>query len=314
MTGLVFDEIFLKHGSYDHPESPMRLQVIRDHLRKTDLWDRLLHLPVRPATMEELQKVHAPKYIKSIETISNEGGGQADTDTVLSAKSYEAAIMAAGGCIEAGEAVMAGTVRNAFCAVRPPGHHALANSTMGFCVFNNVAILAKHLQYHLDIINILIIDWDIHHGNGTQEAFYDDPTVFFFSMHGFPMFPGTGAKGESGTGLGREHNVNIPVYPGTDRETYLRVFKHSLEIIGERFIPGFILISAGFDTYKDDPVGGLGLEIDDFAQLTDWVVQFADEHCDGRIVSVLEGGYHLEALPLSVEAHLRVLSGQTQSL
>ncbi|HUU70472.1 MAG TPA: histone deacetylase, partial [Planctomycetota bacterium] len=195
-----------------------------------------------------------------------------------------------------------------FCAVRPPGHHALADRTMGFCIFNNIAILAKALQYHRDIVNMLIIDWDIHHGNGTQEAFYDDPTVFFFSLHGFPMFPGSGARNESGSGLGRELTVNIPIFPGTDRETYLRIFQTNLADIRERFKPDLILISAGFDTYKADPVGGLGLEIPDFGLLTQWVVELANEACKGRIVSVLEGGYDLTALPLSVEAHLRALA------
>jgi len=312
MTGLVYDDIYLAHGSEEHPDSPARLRAIRDHLIKVGLWDRLQHIPARPATIDELTFVHTPKYIKSIEDLSNAGGGQADVDTVLSRDSYNAALMAVGGCIEAGKAVAAGKVKNAFCAVRPPGHHALPNSTMGFCVFNNVAILAKYLQYHHDVINILIIDWDIHHGNGTQEAFYDDPTALFFSMHGFPMFPGSGSRGESGTGLGRALTMNIPIYPGTDRETYLSIFRHGLRQITERFTPEFILISAGFDTYKDDPVGGLGLEVSDFALLTEWVVELAREHCNERIVSVLEGGYHLTALPLSVEKHLRVLSGIAQ--
>ncbi|HUW34157.1 MAG TPA: histone deacetylase [Planctomycetota bacterium] len=308
MTGHVYDDIFLAHGSDQHPEGPARLKVIREHLVKVGLWDRLEHIPARPATMDELTRVHSPKYVKSIEEFCEAGGGTADVDTVLSRESYRAAIMAAGGCIEAGEAVVAGRIRNAFCAVRPPGHHALADRTMGFCIFNNIAILAKALQYHRDIVNMLIIDWDIHHGNGTQEAFYDDPTVFFFSLHGFPMFPGSGARNESGSGLGRELTVNIPIFPGTDRETYLRIFQTNLADIRERFKPDLILISAGFDTYKADPVGGLGLEIPDFGLLTQWVVELANEACKGRIVSVLEGGYDLTALPLSVEAHLRALA------
>ena len=309
MTGLVYDDIYLAHGSDLHPESPARLKVIREHLVMTGLWDKLVPIPARPATAAELTAVHAPHYVKEIEDFCNAGGGTANVDTVLSRDSYRAAIMAAGGCIEAGKAVMAGRVNNAFCAIRPPGHHALPDRTMGFCVFNNIAILAKYLQFQHDVINILIVDWDIHHGNGTQEAFYDDPTVFFFSMHGFPMFPGSGAKGESGSGLGRELTLNIPIFPGTDRETYLSIFRHSIADIRERFKPEFILISAGFDTYRADPVGGLDLEVQDFATLTRLVVELARETCNGRIVSVLEGGYHLEALPLAVETHLRVLAG-----
>ena len=309
-TGLIYDDIFLEHDTDGHPENAERLRAIRRRLLETGLWDRMRHVPARPATLDELCEVHARSYVRRIDELCKAGGGRPDGDTVLSPRSCDAALAAAGGCIEAGKAVMAGTVRNAFCAVRPPGHHALANSTMGFCVFNNVAILAKYLQRSEKVTHVLIVDWDIHHGNGTQEAFYDDPTVFFFSMHGFPMFPGTGTKQEIGIGPGSAHTLNIPIYPGADRAEYMETFEHHIREIGRRFSPQIILISAGFDTWKDDPIGGLGLELEDYTTLTRLVMELAQQKCGGRIVSVLEGGYDLRGLALSVENHLLALMGE----
>jgi len=308
-TGLVYDDIFLQHDTGAHPESPARLRAIRDRLIRVGLWDKLYHVPVRPATLAELTAVHSRKYVQEIEDLCKGGGGVIDADTVLSKHSYEAAVKAVGGCIEAAAAIMAGTIKNAFCAVRPPGHHAVFNAAMGFCVFNNVALIAKYLQQHAGIEKILIVDWDIHHGNATQETFYDDPDVFFFSIHGFPMFPGTGKHTERGIGAGSAHTLNVPIPPGADREEYMSTFRATMQDIRRRFTPDFILIDAGFDTYKDDPVGGLGLELADFVTLTEDVMAFAGDACDGRIISVLEGGYHLTGLALAVEAHLRLLSG-----
>ena len=228
-------------------------------------------------------------------------------DTPISEDSYDAALAAAGGVLAAVDAVMEGRIRNAFCAVRPPGHHSLPNQAMGFCLFNNVAIAARYLQKKHGVAKVLIVDWDVHHGNGTQEVFYDDPTVLYFSVHRYPFYPMTGSKAERGAGDGLGFIINVPLPAGTGDAEYRKAFREILMPKAMDFDPDFVLVSAGFDAHEDDPLGGMEVSSEGFAEMSRLVKQIADRCCEGRLVSVLEGGYDLEGLADSVEAHLRVL-------
>ena len=228
-------------------------------------------------------------------------------DTPISPESYEVALAAAGGVLGAVDAVMEKKIRNAFCAVRPPGHHATEDTAMGFCIFNNVAVATRYIQKQYNLSKILIVDWDVHHGNGTQAAFYDDPTVLYFSVHQYPFYPGTGSEAEKGNGKGLDHTINVPLPAGSGDSDYVRVFQERLRPAALAFSPDFVLISAGFDAHESDLLGSMKVTAQGFAKLTDVVKKIAEKCCAGRLVSVLEGGYHLEGLADSVEAHIRVL-------
>ena len=228
-------------------------------------------------------------------------------DAPASRGSYEVALLAAGGVQAAVDAVMRGTVSNAFCAIRPPGHHALKNKAMGFCLFNNIAIAARYIQKHYQLSRVLIVDWDVHHGNGTQAMFYDDPTVLYFSVHQSPFYPGTGGAEETGEGKGLGFTRNIPMAAGSGDDEYRRAFSQELRPLAASFKPDFVLVSAGFDAAKDDLLGGMKVTPAGYAELTRIVRDIADQSCRGRLVTVLEGGYNLESLAASAEAHVRVL-------
>jgi len=215
--------------------------------------------------------------------------------------------MAAGGVLTAIDAVIEQKVTNAFCAVRPPGHHALENRAMGFCIFNNVAIGTRYIQEKHNLPKILIVDWDVHHGNGTQAAFYDDPNVLYFSVHQYPFYPGSGSQAEQGSGKGLQTNINVPLPPGSGDESYVKAFEEKLTPAASSFVPDFVLVSAGFDAHKGDLLGGMRVTEQGFAKLTQIVKSIAEKCCAGRLVSVLEGGYGMEGLAASVEAHIRVL-------
>jgi len=284
--------------------------VIIDAIRSdTKLSEQLIEMKPEPVTKGLIQAAHTPQHLKRIEQAFEEGWPQLDMDTVISVKSYDAALLAAGGAIAGVDAVMRGEAKNAFAAVRPPGHHATAERTMGFCIFNNVAIAAKYAQNkYKEIERVAIIDWDVHHGNGTQGIFYDDPSAFFFSMHQYPWYPGTGSRGETGHGRGLGSTMNVPVKANTSATDQKRAFEAAIEEISTKVKPDIIFISAGFDAHHDDPLGQLRLEDPDFISMTSTIKEWADEVCEGRIVSCLEGGYNLETLGETVAAHVGELA------
>ncbi|HLG29463.1 MAG TPA: histone deacetylase [Candidatus Brocadiales bacterium] len=322
MAMLIYDDIFLEHDTgYGHPESALRLKNTVAYLKASGVWEKLRIKKPRMASFDEICAVHDAGYVKSIEQIAQRGGDWLDADTCVSGKSWEAALYAAGAPLTAIDEIMqpplhpplckGGIKREgAFCLVRPPGHHATPTRGMGFCLFNNVAIAAKYLQRKYTVERVLIVDWDVHHGNGTQDAFYEDPSVLYFSMHRYPFYPGTGRQDETGRGKGKGFTINVPLSSDTDRGSYIKIFKDIMETRVRQFRPQFILISAGFDAYKHDPIGGLGLELEDFYKLTKITMGVANACCNGRIVSCLEGGYHPTDLPKCIEQHLMALIEQ----
>jgi len=308
-TGFLYDDIYLKHKTTEgHPETPQRLVAVVERLKAKGLYSQLRALSPRPAALEWLLAVHSPEYIeRTRKSCENNVGYLDSSDTPVSAESYRAALAAAGGVLSAIDAVMEKKVANAFCAIRPPGHHALKDEAMGFCIFNNVAIGTRYIQKKYNLSKILIVDWDVHHGNGTQAAFYDDPNVLYFSVHRYPFYPGTGSESEKGSGKGLNYNINVPLPADSEDADYVGVFEEKLKPAVLTFSPDFVLISAGFDAHKDDLLGGMQVTEQGFAQLTQIVKEIAQKCCEGRLVSVLEGGYGLEGLAASVEAHIRVL-------
>jgi len=303
---LFYDDVFLRHDAGDLPESAERLRVIVRRLRGSGLWAECRVLPGRDARVEELARVHDRAYIERVREFAAGGGGELDSEVVISPGSYAAAIRAAGAAIDGAERIMRREAVNGFVLARPPGHHARASQGMGFCIFNNVAVAARHLLAIHGLRRVMIVDWDAHHGNGTQEEFYDEDAVFYLSVHAYPFYPGTGAAQERGRGKGLGFTRNLPIWPGAGREGYMRAWLPALRDSIAWFAPEFILVSAGFDAVRDDPIAGLGLEPEDFAEMTRVLCEAATV-CEGRILSVLEGGYSLTSLPLCVEAHLREL-------
>jgi acetoin utilization deacetylase AcuC-like enzyme len=300
---LYADPCFLRHDTGHHPESADRLRSVSAHLESTGLINRFDRGQIRTATLDEISRVHDPEYIRQVEHWAAAGGGQVESDTVMSSDSYAVACQAAGSAIDAVEQVVAGKYRRALCLIRPPGHHALQAAPMGFCLFNNVAVAARHAVDRLGLSRVLIVDWDVHHGNGTQDAFFSDGQVHFFSSHRYPFYPGTGAEDETGTGKGLGTIFNLPLRFGISRREFRERFQTMLEEAAARAQPEIVLVSAGFDAHRADPVGSLGLESEDFDELTKLVVDCAEQFCGGKIVSLLEGGYNLHALAESVQAH-----------
>ncbi len=308
-TGFVYHDRFLEHDTGPgHPERPDRLRTISSHLREKTLWGEVHHLLIDPAPEDSVLAVHTQNHIRFIRDSCLSGRKILDEgDTHVSPTSYEIALLAAGGTLAAVDAVMQGTLTNAFCALRPPGHHAERARVMGFCLLNNIAIAARYAQHTYGIKRVAIVDWDVHHGNGTQEIFYDDPTVLYISTHQYPLWPGTGSRNEQGTGSGKGFTLNIPMPPGSGEEDYLTAFNKEIVPMIDSFRPELILISAGFDAHTDDPLASIDLTEETFGKLTAIIQDRARFNCGGRIVSLLEGGYNLRALAASVEEHLRVL-------
>ena len=291
-----------------HPECPERLDAVLRGLGEAGLLNRLARVDARAATEEELLLCHTREYLSTAKRDVESGRPYLSTgDTDITANSWEVAARAAGGVLNAVDAVVSGKARNAFCAVRPPGHHATPNRGMGFCLFNNVAIAARHAQRKHGLARVLIVDWDVHHGNGTQDIFYSDPSVFFFSTHQWPLYPGTGRADETGEGAGRGATMNRPFPAGSGRAEILGAVQGSLLPAAERFQPDLVLISAGFDSRAGDPLGRFTLTDRDFADLTRTAIEIADRYACGRVVSVLEGGYNPEGLARAAAAHVETL-------
>jgi acetoin utilization deacetylase AcuC-like enzyme len=308
-TGLIYHDAYLLHDTgYSHPERPDRLRSIVQHLHQAGLWAQLQHPIIDRAGEEWILKVHTARHWKFVKESCARGVEILDRgDTHVCPESYDVALLAVGGVLAGVDALMKGELDNVFCAVRPPGHHAETDTVMGFCLFNNVAVAARYAQVRYGVENVAIVDWDVHHGNGTQEIFYSDPTVFYISTHQFPFYPGTGARTEIGEGKGKGYTLNCPMRAGSGDTEYMNAFAREIIPALERYKPDLLIISAGFDAHKDDPLANINLTEETFGRLTQMMMEIADKHCGGRLLSVLEGGYNLEALARSVEIHVRTM-------
>ncbi len=304
MTLLYYDPHFLRHETGGHPECAARLEQVISRLDRGGQRDQCDQPTWSPLSQARVELVHDPDYLGDIRSLASRGGGRAEVDTVVSPASVDTAYLAAGAAVDAVERVLSNEAKRALCLVRPPGHHARRDTAMGFCLLGNVAIAAAVAVEQLGLERVLVVDWDVHHGNGTQERFYDDPRVGVFSIHRWPFYPGSGSDDETGIGDGLGTTLNLPVKMGTSRDRYLSWFARELESFADKMKPELVLISAGFDSHRLDPVGSLDLETEDYASLTQTVMGIAATHCNGRLVSVLEGGYNPPILGDSVSVHL----------
>ena len=297
-----------------HPEHQGRLRAVMQALERAlpELHEHIEPIGAEHAAPALLELAHTPEHIRAVreaceEAAASHGILSLDADTVVSPASWDAAMAAVGCATQAVDAVLAGRHASAFCAVRPPGHHATPDRAMGFCLFNSVAIAARHALTHDGVDRVLIVDWDVHHGNGTQDIFYEDPDVFFLSMHQHPLYPGTGAASETGAGEGEGTTLNLPMAPGQPPEVYVEAFLEGVDRALENFAPDLVLISAGFDAAEDDPLGGFTLREEDFRALTLGVIERTRGTAGGRVVSLLEGGYNPQELGRNVVTHLKAL-------
>lgn len=314
MTLLYMDERFLLHDTGQHPECAKRLESIHAKLKSSGLLEKVTRCDVVSAQDADLLRVHPQSHLDTLRQYAEKGGGRIEVDTVMSRQSADVAWLASGTAVDAVERVVRGEDKSAFCLVRPPGHHAIPSGAMGFCLLGNAAIAARTAIQRLGLNRVLVIDWDVHHGNGTQDVFYEDGQVGFFSAHRFPFYPGTGRKSETGRGEGLGKTFNLPLDFGVSRKDYLTAFENMLTKAADTMRPELVILSAGFDAHAEDPVGSLGLETEDFEPLTRLVQQVADTHANGRIVSLLEGGYNVHRLADCAELHLRTLCPEQKEM
>ncbi|MFC1998216.1 histone deacetylase [Chloroflexota bacterium] len=310
-VGYVYDPIYLEHDTGGHVENPNRLADTITELKQSKVIDKLINIPARPATEQELLTIHTKPHIQNVENSAKSGRGWLDGDTITSRESYQAALYAAGGLINALDAVMASEVDSAFALVRPPGHHATQSHAMGFCLFNNVAVAAKQAIDKYNLSRVLIVDFDVHHGNGTQNSFYADPSVLYFSTHLSPYYPGTGSIEQTGSGAGLGYTVNVPMPAWCGDAEYMRVFKEVLAPAARRYRPELIMVSAGYDSHWADHLAFMQVSITGFAQMASCLKDLSDELCGGKLLFALEGGYNIEALAHSIRATFEVLLGKT---
>jgi len=310
-TALLADPVYREHDTGPgHPERPERYDAVMQALDAADLMGSLVRIPIRAATEDELALVHTHAYIQLASREIRAGARELSTgDTTVGPRSLDVALQATGGVLNAVDRVVEGRSRNAFCAVRPPGHHARPAQGMGFCIFNSIAVAARYAQRKHGLDKIMIVDWDVHHGNGTQDTFYEDGSVFFFSTHQSPWYPGTGPASETGDGAGKNTTMNRPFPAGAGRAEVVVAFREELRRAADSFKPELVLISAGFDSRLGDPLGGFRLSDQDFTDLTDTMLEIAGTHAGSRLVSVLEGGYSLDGLASAAGAHVRALVG-----
>ncbi len=310
-VGFIHHDIFLNHDTgHSHPENHLRLEHMYRHLRGISLGDRIVDVSAKEADPSLLELVHDLAYIEYVRKTcdGHESAILDDGDTRVCEASFDVALHGVGAAIQAVEMVDDGRFDRVFVAARPPGHHAMPNHAMGFCLFNNVAIAARYAQQKLGFRRVMILDWDVHHGNGTQDVFFDDPTVFFCSLHQYPFYPGTGSENENGAGDGKNYTMNIPMPAGAEMEHYREAMLNQVIPAAAAFQPELLLISAGFDAHTSDQLANINLRDEDFKELTKLSMLIADQHCKGRLVSLLEGGYHKEALTRSVLQHLMALT------
>jgi acetoin utilization deacetylase AcuC-like enzyme len=307
-VGLVYHSDYLKHDpGLHHPEHAGRLEAVLQALETSGRAQQLVHLTWDDDPQAWITQVHDARVLRLVEVASQRGRVALDPDTIVSRDSFKVALQAVAGTLAAADAVVRGGISQVFCAVRPPGHHAESHRSMGFCLFNNVAILARYLQRRHGLDNIMIIDWDVHHGNGTQHIFEDDPSVFYISTHQYPFYPGTGATGETGVGRGQGYTLNVPLPAGTGDETYISVFEQQILPRALEYRPDCMILSAGFDAHYADPLAHMQVTESGYRRMTQVVKEIAATCSQQRIISVLEGGYNLAALARSVEAHIEEL-------
>ncbi len=309
-TGFVYDDAFLKHDTgQGHPECQQRLQVTNSYLESLQWFPQLQQISAHPLDEEWLLTTHSKSYIDRAQKACADGQSWLDSmDVSICKESFAVSLLAAGAPMSLADRIISGFLNNGFVLARPPGHHAEQDQAMGFCLFNNVAILARYLQKKHGVGKILILDWDVHHGNGTQHSFEDDPSVLYVSTHEYPYYPGSGAYSETGSGRGTGATLNCPMPAGSDDHDYEIAFMQKILPAIDSFKPEFIIISAGFDAHIDDPLAHICLSTEFYNWMTWRLMEAAEKHCQGRIVSVLEGGYNLSALPLCVAEHLSVLA------
>ncbi|MCD6153335.1 MAG: histone deacetylase [Syntrophobacterales bacterium] len=311
-TGIVKDERYLRHemGNF-HPESPARLEAIYKMLESPDMKDKFVNITPRHATHEEIEMIHSPSYIEMVAGTAGKSHTFLDPDTSTSPESYDVARLAVGGLLNAIDAVASGSVDNAFAFIRPPGHHAETGRAAGFCIFNNIAIGALHAIKKHGMKRILIADWDLHHGNGTQHSFYEDSRVLYFSTHQYPFYPGTGGINETGKKEGLGYTINVPLGPGPGDAEYLKIFRRVLQPVALAFRPDMVMLSAGFDIYYGDPLGGMKVTPAGFANLARVLLNIVDECSGGKFVITLEGGYDIQGQSQSARAVLNEMRGET---